>query len=293
MKKMIFLLLMTAGFSALIVSCHKPDIPCKKYCQIKIIEDIYNPSPFSSTGRITNYAYNNRRWLDSLTVLPAVGVGTPVNVKINYNNQGNPVGTRTNGNQVHKLIYQNGRVIRVDLLGADNLFHPKYTFLYDIQGRIIERQGQPGSGVLRWEYVGNSKNFVRKLNMQFIRPGEPLEIYMKHEYQYDNKVNPMTTWPNTTLIPFYFEVVENSDHEFEPIPENNCVYQDVTANFRGAQERLHEYIYTYQYDDVYPIKYELMLLTRNPFLFGRVDTTYGTTRFTYDCTNNSNSKQNF
>ncbi len=70
MKKLSFVLLMAAGFGSLIVSCHKPDIPSKKYCQIKTIEDIYNPSPFSSTGRITNYAYNNKRWLDSLTVIP-------------------------------------------------------------------------------------------------------------------------------------------------------------------------------------------------------------------------------
>ncbi len=88
---------------------------------------------------------------------PPVSGGTPVNVKVNYNNQGNPVGTRTNGNQVHKLIYQNGRVVRVDLLGADNLFHPKYTFLYDTQGRIIERQGQFRLGVLRWECGGTLK----------------------------------------------------------------------------------------------------------------------------------------
>ena len=65
-----------------------------------------------------------------------------------------------------------------------------------------------------------------------------------------------------------------------------------TMDTASLKERLHEYIYTYQYDDVYPIKYELMLLTRNPFQFGRVDTTYGTTRFTYDCANN-NSKLNF
>jgi YD repeat-containing protein len=281
MKKITIAWLLVAGCSYLISSCHKPDIPCKKFCQIKSIEDIYKPNPFTTTGSLTNYAYTHKRLLDSLTIKPLFTAETPFHARIQYNNQGRPLGSTDNLNRTYKFIYQNGRVVRIDLLGADNLFHPKYTFVYDSQGRIIERQDSDGSA-LRWEYAGTSTNFIRKLNMQVLRPGGGLEIFMKHEYQYDNKVNPMTTWPNTTLVPFYFEVVENSSHQYEPIPKNNWVHQNVTSNFRGAQVLFREYHYTYQYDDVYPVKYDLLLLTHNPFI-GSVDTTSGTTRFTYNC----------
>ena len=276
-------LLLAAGCSYLISACHKPDLPCKKYCQIKSIEDVYHPSPFSTTDRITKYAYNRHRLLDSLTVRPITGSEAPINVKITYNNQGKPVEMVSQGS-TYKLIYQNGRVIRVDRLGAGNLYQLLYTFVYDTQGRIIERQAE--FSALRFEYEGTSKNYKRKLQMEHLRPGEPLEIFMAADYEYDDKVNPMTTWPNTTLVPFYLDIVSGGGRQFEPIPENNWTRQNVTANFRGAQLPFREYLYTYQYDDVYPVKYDLLLLTRNPFI-PIVDTTRGTTRFTYDCAGNN------
>lgn len=279
MKKFTIALLLAAGCSYLISACHKPDLPCKKYCQIKSIEDVYHPNPFTTTDRITRYAYTRTRLLDSLTIRPITGSEAPINVKITYNNQGKPVGMVSQGS-TYKLVYQNGRVIRVDRLGTDNLYHPQYTFVYDTQGRIIERQGE--FSALRFEYEGTSKNFKRKLQMEHLRPGEPLEVFMAADYEYDDKVNPMTTWPNTTLVPFYLDIVSGGGRQFEPIPENNWTRQNVTANFRGALLPFREYLYTYQYDDVYPVKYDLLLLTRNPFI-SIVDTTRGTTRFTYDC----------
>jgi hypothetical protein len=286
MKKITIVCLLAVA-SCVISSCHKPDYPCKKYCQIKSIEDVYQPNPFTTTDRVTRYAYNRQRLLDSLTVRPITGTQPPLNVKISYNSQGKPVGL-VGPNGTYKLIYQSGRVTRVDQLGTNGQYQTLYTFLYDSQGRIIERQAT--SSALRFEYEGTSKNFKRRLDMQYIRPGEPLEIFMAYEYNYDDKVNPMLTWPNTTLLPFYFDIVAGTGRQFEPIPENNWIRQNVTANFRGAQEQFREYLYTYQYDDVYPIKYDLLLLTRNPFI-SIVDTTRGTTRFFYDCEgDNSSSK---
>lgn len=281
MKRISIVLPLLAVSFCLYLSCHKPDIPCKKYCQIKAIEDRYLNDVITTT-----YAYTGNHLLDSFTVKPAVVGGTATHVKISYNNQGKPGGSKDNIGRTHKLIYQNGHVVRVDLLGADNLFHPKYTFVYDAQGRIIERQ--EGVSKLIWEYEGSSVNFKRKLNMQFLRPGEPLEIFMAYEYEYDDKVNPMTTWPNTSLVPYYYEIIDKADHFYEPIPANNWTRQNVTANFRGAQLPYHEYLYTYQYDDVYPVKYDLLLLTRNPFI-SRVDTTRGTTTFTWNCTGDNNN----
>lgn len=285
MKKFTIVCLLAAA--SIISACHKPDLPCKKYCQIKSIEDIYHPNPFTTADRVTRYTYNRQRLLDSLTVRPITGSEAPLKVRITYNNQGKPVGL-VGPNGTYKLIYQNGRVIRVDQLGTNGQYQSLYTFVYDTQGRIIERQAV--SSALRFEYEGTSKNFKRRLDMQFLRPGEPMEIFMAYEYDYDDKVNPMLTWPNTTLLPFYFDIVAGSGRQFEPIPENNWTRQNVTANFRGAQLQFREYLYTYQYDDVYPIKYDLLLLTSNPFI-SIVDTTRGTTRFFYDCQgSDSNAK---
>ncbi len=285
MKKITIVCLLAAA--SIISACHKPDLPCKKYCQIKSIEDIYHPNPFTTTDRVTRYAYNRQRLLDSLTVRAITGSEAPLSVRVTYSNQGKPVGLVGPGG-TYKLIYQNGRVIRVDQLGTNGQYQSLYTFVYDTQGRIIERQA--ASSALRFEYEGTSKNFKRRLDMQFLRPGEPMEIFMAYEYNYDDKVNPMLTWPNTTLLPFYFDIVAGSGRQFEPIPENNWTRQNVTANFRGAQLPFREYLYTYQYDDVYPVKYDLLLLTRNPFI-SIVDTTRGTTRFIYDCQgSDSNAK---
>ena len=275
MKKITIALLLAAGCCYIIVACHKPDIPRKKQCQIKLIEGVYHNSPFLTTGFITNHAYTNKRLLDSITFMPNFTAVTPVNVKISYNNKGIPVEIRDNANNIYKLIYQNGRVVRVDKLGTDNLFHTLSTFVYDSLGRIIESL-QGVASATRWEYQGNSKNYIRKLIMFDLSPQPGLEIFTEYKYQYDDKVNPMNTWPNTTLVPFYFELVENSNHRLEPIPENNWVYQSVSPTQRGFPLLAREHFYTYEYDDVYPVKYDLMLISHNPFI-GRRDTTRGTT----------------
>lgn len=270
-----------------IFSCHKPDWPRNKNCQIKSIEDIYYPSPISTTDRITRYVYNKQRLLDSLTVQPINGSQPPLSVRITYNGQGKPIGV-TGPNGTYKFIYQNGRVIRIDQLDNNGQYQLLYTFVYDTQGRIIERQA--ANSALRFEYAGTSKNFIRRLDLQITRPGGSLEVFMSYDYNYDDKVNPMLTWPNTALLPFYFDLVAGTGRQFEPIPDNNWTRQNVKASLRGVLWQLREYLYTYQYDDVYPTRYDLVLLTSNPFISGVV-TTRGTTRYFYNCERyNSHSK---
>ena len=276
MKKITIVCLLAIG---IIASCHKPDLPCKKQCQIKSIEDVYRPNPITTTDRVTKFVYNKQRLLDSLSVRPITGTQPPLSVRVTYNNQGKPVGM-TGPAGTYKLIYQNGRVIRIDQLDTNGQYQPLYTFVYDSQGRIIERQA--ANSALRFEYTGSSKNFTRRLDLQITRPGGPLETFMAYEYSYDDKVNPMLTLPNITLLPFYFDIVAGSGRQFEPIPDNNWTRQNVRSNFRGALLQFREYLYTYQYDDVYPTRYELLLLTSNPFT-PIVDTGRGTTRFFYQC----------
>ncbi|MGN6418334.1 MAG: hypothetical protein ACTHMC_12630 [Pseudobacter sp.] len=276
MKKITIVCLLAAGiFSA----CHKHDYPGKKKCQITRIEDVYHPNPNTTNDRVTQYSYNQQRLLDSLSVKPITGAQPPLSVRITYNNQQKaegllgPTGT-------YKLIYQNGRVTSVEQLGFDGTYQLLCTFVYDAQGRITERTA--ANSALRYEYSDNTKNYTRGLDLQITRPGGPLETFMAYEYAYDNKVNPMLTWPNTTLLPFYFDIVAGSGRQFEPIPDNNWTRQNVRSNFRGALLQFREYLYTYQYDDVYPVKYDLLLLTSNPFT-SIVDTTRGTTRYYYEC----------
>jgi len=287
MKKITIALLVVAGFCYIISACQKPDVPRKKHCQIRHIEGIYHNSPVTTTSFITDYTYTNKRLLDSVNFMPNVSGVSPVNVKISYNNKGIPVEIRDNANNVFKLIYQNGRVTRIDKLGTDNQFDTAFTLLYDSLGRIIEVASSAPISATRFEYQGNSKNYIRKLILFDLSTLPGLELFLKFEYQYDDKVNPMTTWPNTTLVPFYFELVENRNHQFEPIPQNNWVYQAVFAPLRGFPLLFREYFYTYQYDDVFPVKYDFTTKSYNPN-GGVIATTNGTTTFAYDCAGNVN-----
>ena len=286
MKKIAIALLMVAGSCYIFSACQKPDVPRKKHCQIRHIEGIYHNGPVITTSFITDYTYTNKRLLDSVNFMPNFSGGSPLNMKISYNNKGMPVEIRDNQNNVYKLIYQNGRVTRVDKLGTDNLFDTAFTLIYDSLGRIIEQSSGPFSAT-RWEYQANSRNYIRKLILFDLSSLPGLELYLKFEYQYDEKVNPMTTWPNTSLIPFYFELVENRTYRLEPIPENNWVYQAVFAPLRGFPLLFREYFYTYQYDDVFPVKNDFT--TRSYTLDGVPGViTNGTTTFAYDCAGNVN-----
>src|SRR5688500_18619989 len=143
------------------------------------------------------YSYDTKRLLTSIA-----GNGSTIN--ITYNNMGRPVTGNSFQNVPYKLIYENGRVVRIDYLGADNLYHLKYTYIYDSLGRIRERISDDASDFdLSFEYEGTSPN-VKVLAQLITHPGF-VERWAVHTYEYDDKINPWSAWQNTTLNPFYFD----------------------------------------------------------------------------------------
>jgi hypothetical protein len=265
-KFTITLLLATAG-SCINLSCHKIKPPHKKTCQIKTIQYNYRGNQTTLT-----YSYDAKRLLTSIA-----GNGSVIN--ITYNNMGKPI----TGNN-YKLIYENGRVARIDYLGADNLYHLKYTYIYDSLGRIRERIADELADFnLSFEYEGTSPNYKRLTQLLRNSQGFPPERWAVHTYEYDDKINPWSTWQNTTLNPFYFDLVTNTNWEYIPIPQNNVIHYTIDHSFRGSPQRSDEFFYTYEYDGDYPVTQDFLRLVSNIFIPGFVDSTRGVNYYTYDC----------
>lgn len=280
MKRITIALLLVAVCYTLVSSCHKHDYPHKKDCQLKSVDiDMSWVNGPHIGGQILAYSYNSKRLLDSITGILTPSQSQFAGIKVGSNSQGQPVSS-TGYRTPRKLVYENGRVVRVDALGTDNLYHTLYTFTYDAQGRVIERVGE---GTLRWEYEGASTNFVRKFEIYGVIPGtgQP-EVSARHQYQYDTKLNPWNTWPNTKLVPFNQDIALNDIDEYEPIPENNITVHITDHSFRGFLRRSHEVYFTYQYDDVYPVKADMRHKIFNIFT-NSVDSTKGVVLYTYDC----------
>ena len=260
MKKIILALLLAAPCIFMISSCKKFCIPEKKTCQIKTIQ--YNYLDKQTT---LAYTYNNKRLLTSIAGNSSVNPPVPAITNIMYNNQGTPVSGTNFNNTPYKLIYASGRVIRIDYLGSDNLYQPQFNFVYDSLGRITERVAADGS-TLRWEYAGTSPNFNRMYEFYHLRPERPVELFAMHTYEYDDKTNPWSTWQNTTLNPFYFDLIRGNVWEHMPIPQNNITHYTLYFTLRGLPLKSDEFFYTYQYDQEYPVTQDVLRLVFNPFL---------------------------
>jgi hypothetical protein len=273
MKKITIALLLATACSCIILSCHKIGNPHKKTCQISTIQ--YN---YRGNQTMLTYSYDAKRMLTSIA-----GNGPIIN--ITYNNMGRPVTGNNIQNVPYKLIYENGRVVRIDYLGADNLYHLKYTYVYDSLGRIRERISDDLSDFnLGFEYEGTSPNYKRLVQLLRRPQGfPPVERWAVHTYEYDDKINPWSTWQNTTLNPFYFDLVTGTNWEYIPIPKNNVIHYTIDHSFRGAPLRSDEFFYTYQYDGEYPVTQDFLRLVTNPFIPGLVDSTRGVNYYTYDC----------
>jgi hypothetical protein len=266
------LLLLLAGWVSMTISCHKPDFPHNKLCQLTMLIDSTN-----IYGREYRYLYNQHRLLDSLVARATFNPIPAVTLKMGYDNQKRPLTFRDNYNNMHKYVYQAGRIIRVDGLGTDNQYHTLYTYTYDNRGRVVSRIS--GSEVLRWEYDGPSNNFKRRLSFPPSDLTTPTLIY---EYTYDNKLNPWNTWPNTTLFPFYFPLLEINTVQYEPITQNNVVRETVKGNVGdGTYFMFRESIFAYQYDDIYPVKRTARYLSY--FVAGGSQETPGVSHYYYDC----------
>ena len=212
-----------------------------------------------------------------MTIGSTFSPATSLRIGIEYNNQNRPVSVGINNTNYYKYVYQQGRIIRIDELGMDNQYHPYITFVYDSRGRIIERSG--GLESLRWEYIGASNNFKRRLTFNGGDFTNPSLIY---EYTYDNKVNPWSTWPNTILNPF-FQPLNDIYQVFEPIPESNILYEGVTGKLAdGSPFKYREIFYTYTYDDVYPVSRTARHLFHDSFT-GQTRETRGAGHYSYEC----------
>lgn len=285
MKRIAIALLLTAACSYVISSCRKFCPPPPKTCQIKTIQ--YN---YLTQQTSLNYSYNHQRLLTSIAGQSSLNPVTPAVINIAYNNQEFPITGNSFRNEPYQLIYENGRVVRIDYKGPDSLYHVMYTYTYDSLGRITQRS-EGSTSMLRFEYEGSSFNYKKMTELFQTRPGFPPEVFAVHTYEYDDKTNPWTTWQNTTLNPFYFDMIKNSVRQYIPIPKNNVTHYTIDASFRGALLRSDEFFYTYTYDVEYPITQNFLRIVTNPFQPGRRDSTTGVNYYTYECVGGRNNNK--
>jgi YD repeat-containing protein len=269
MKKVTIALLLATVFSCVQISCNKVPFPHKKTCQIKSIQ--YN---YRGNHTELDYSYNNKRLLTSIAGVRNI-------TTVTYDNQGRYAGGTNFNNTNYKLIYENGRVTRIDYLGTDNLYHTQFTFVYDSLSRIIERVSADGSTLI-WQYEGTSPNFTRMFELYLMRAGEPPELFAMHTYEYDDKTNPWSTWPGISLNPYYFELIRGHTWQYMPIPKNNFTKYTLYYTLRGIPLKSDEFFYTYQYDNEYPVQQDFIRVVHNPFT-GSEDSTRGVNYYTYEC----------
>jgi hypothetical protein len=221
--------------------------------------------------------YNDKRLMDSFTLGTTASPFIQLRIGIEYNNQNKPVLMGINNTNFYKYTYQQGRVISIEESGPDGQYHPFMNFVYDSRGRVIERTGAVEP--LRWEYIGNTNNFKRRI---VFNPGNPADPGLIYEYTYDNKVNPATTWPHMTLDPF-FQPNDDISRLFEPIPDNNITYQSMTGKLPdGSLFKLRETFYVYTYEQGYPKSRTARYLVHDPFT-GQTQETRGLGHYTYNC----------
>jgi len=291
MKKQLLLLIVTAcviGFS-----CKKIDFPLpKKLCQIKQV--VRNGGP-SAAGTF-NYEYNNERLLTKL----AFSFAFQDILTLEYDNQDRPVIIHGVNFGTDYLIYQNNLLIRVDRFGTNGQMFEQVFLTYDNRKRLIERKGNVfGFLLTRYEYEGNSKNPKRKLlyglpvaaavskglDKGVNQPEEQeLQLHVIYEYKYDNKINPQATLIGQPLSPFYFGQEFIID-QYEPIPENNIVYQKFLGLSAGGFFNYMEYFITYEYDNHYPVKENHKEVFHNPNPGVPPQVTLATATYVYECRN--------
>jgi hypothetical protein len=271
--------LLLVGACLLVNSCSKNDLPHKKLCQLTGMESFYTQRDY---GRIFTYGYNNKHLLDSVTGRPSFNPQLALRIGIDYNAQSLPVFLRDYTSGFKKIIYQNGRIIRIDQETGANLYTPKYTYMYDFYGRVFKRIS--ANDTLLWEYKGASRNFSKRIQLKVGAPPNSVAI---SEYRYDNELNPLAAWPNFPLNPFMYDLWDFEIHEYEPVPENNLVYQSFIArNSDGSLFTYQEIFYTYEYDDIYPVKAHIRQVQHSGTSPDQETGILNT--YTYDCKNNSN-----
>lgn len=270
-KNQLYVLWVITG--CLLFSCHKPDFPgATKGCQLIKVQ---GHSLSGSGGTVYEYSYNSKRLMDTLK-FGSEGFPPLVVMPVEYNAQSQPVSILG-----YKLIYQNGRVIRIDQLGMNNLYQTLYTYTYDVYGRVLKRTSSIDT--LLWEYQGSSRNFVRRFSLDARQPDG---WGLMEEYQYDHTVNPRANWLNLPLNPIAFDIYEGYGTSFDPIPDNNCTYRAYTGRVSGIPFRYQEVFHSYEYDNVYPVLDHIRQVQHQQGIPDR-ESLYEIS-YTYACRNNNN-----
>lgn len=259
---------MAAAITAcLFFACRKSDLPLNAktttLCQITRVQSVYaNGDP----GRAFNYMYDNDGLLDSLNGGPTSVPFPVIAAHIEYDAQQMPVLVNVS-NWYTTWQYQANKVYKIKNMGSD-----WFTYTYDNNDRVIRRDSPIDT--IWYQYSDNSRNFTKRTYRGSQGPASDTIVI---NYQYDNKTNPLSQWPNFPLNPFAFDLVESPERVFEPIPENNWTYS--ASSLQGFT--FQEVFYTYTYNNTYPATAQLRWVTHStsaPDQERLINNTY-----TYDC----------
>jgi hypothetical protein len=261
-------LMAVAITACLFFACHKTDVPLNArtttLCQITRVQSVYaNGNP----GRAFNYIYDSTGILDSLNGGPTSIPFPVIAAHIEYNAQQMPVLVNVAGSWFTTWQYQQNKVVTIKNLGQD-----WFAYTYDTTGRITRRDSPVDT--IWYQYSDNSRNFTKRTYRSSQGPASDTIVI---NYQYDNKINPLSQWPNFPLNPFAYDLVDSQERVFEPIPENNWTY--AASSTQGFT--FQEVFYTYAYNNDYPATAGLRQVihsTSGPDQEKLIDNTY-----TYDC----------
>jgi hypothetical protein len=185
-----------------------------------------------------------------------------------------------------KLVYQGGKLVRVDTYNGSNVVTGQTFFTYDNKGRIIKKDGAANAfywTYVTYEYAGNAQNFTKAYyyntpsNAKAPTATDPSVIM---EYTYDNKKNPYTTLLNTRVIPCWLSEYVGPTF-YDPIVPNNVVNQKFYGKTDTGYFKFQEYKWTYTYENDFPVTHAFTRTSFNPDgTPGFSTTTPGT--YTYD-----------
>lgn len=77
------------------------------------------------------------------------------------------------------------------------------------------------------------------------------------------------------------EIYADVPTSFEPITDNNCIYQASIGKVYGVPFTYQELFHSYEYDNVYPVIDHVRKVNHNKGLSDRV--ALSETKYTYDC----------
>jgi hypothetical protein len=283
MKRTITAFIVLASFTYFFISCRKIDPLHAKVCQLSTVSF---PNNFNNIRYI--YEYNDKRLLTKLTLSFTT---FEYHFFIDYNAKQQPVELRRESIVDDRIIYLHDLPVEVDEKGVDNIFRPLLFFKYDGLGRIIERRSVVGANnLVRWDYYGSSFNYRHRTLLTLDSAGNPEHSKLVYEYKYDDKINPLSTFPNINFNIFFTDFFDGPDvGSFDPIPENNIILKSGSGTFSPDSDSLFNFINyfkTYTYNNGYPVSQHSLIRQYNmdgTFFDQTIDYNYS-----YDCLGDKN-----